>query len=138
MKLRSMAAIWGLGLAMLLCSGCGKGKIPGRPELFKVFGKVTFKEKPVEGATVVFVPQAHSHAAMGVTDAKGNFQLQTYAPEDGAAPGAYRVIVKKCFFDDDEVERQLLPPPYATPDESGLTADVEAGLNNNFCFDLAE
>jgi len=57
---------------------------------------VTFRGKPVEGASVVFVPAvAGKRAAVGTTDATGRFRLTTKDPGDGALPGAYAIAVSK-------------------------------------------
>lgn len=121
--------------ALLILSGCGQAKVSGRPELAKVSGTVTFKQEPVEGATVIFVPQGHSNAAVSMTDAKGNFTLQSFDPGDGAALGTYQVIVKKVEIDG-EKERHLLPEKYSLSDKSGLMAEVKAEGKNVFSFEL--
>lgn len=81
--------LWFVGIA-----GCGpRTRLEG---LAPVEGTVTFRGKPVEGASVVFVPAtAGKRAAVGTTDATGRFRLTTKDPGDGALPGAYAIAVSK-------------------------------------------
>ena len=81
--------LWFVGVA-----GCGpRTRLEG---LAPVEGTVTFRGKPVEGASVVFVPAvAGKRAAVGTTDATGRFRLTTKDPGDGALPGAYAIAVSK-------------------------------------------
>jgi hypothetical protein len=81
--------LWFVGIA-----GCGpRTRLEG---LASVEGTVTFRGKPVEGASVVFVPAvAGKRAAVGTTDATGRFRLTTKDPGDGALPGAYAIAVSK-------------------------------------------
>lgn len=81
--------LWFVGIA-----GCGpRTRLEG---LAPVEGTVTFRGKPVEGASVVFVPAtAGKRAAVGTTDATGRFSLTTKDPGDGALPGDYAIAVSK-------------------------------------------
>ena len=94
----------GLGAAMLAVAvgttaGCSRQ--PSRPKTYPVHGTVIFNGKPVEGATVTFVPKDGSsaqpapQAASAVTDAKGNYALGTFGSGDGAMVGEYLVKVAK-------------------------------------------
>src|SRR5687768_16427371 len=95
-----------LSLAMgltLLATGCGGGKAPGQVDTAKVTGTVKYKDNPVKGVTVTFMPaeskdtgsQGKGNAAYGMTDANGAYTLRTFNPEDGAVPGSYIVTVTK-------------------------------------------
>jgi hypothetical protein len=82
---------------MALCaafSGCGKRP----PSLVPVAGKVQMGGKPVKNATLQFVPDPQTNkdgfAAAAQTGEDGSFKLQTPPYGDGAAPGAYKVIVQ--------------------------------------------
>jgi hypothetical protein len=81
-----------LGLAVLGGSaGCGP-----TDNLVKVTGVVTLDGKPLSAATITFNPVAGAgRPASGLSDAVGNFQLTTSRPNDGAAPGQYKVTVTK-------------------------------------------
>ncbi len=76
------------------CDGCGGGGTP-RPKCAPVSGTVTYKNEPVAGATVTFWTANAPRAAIGQTDAKGNFQLTTFDPNDGAIVGTHSVTVTK-------------------------------------------
>ena len=62
-------------------SGCGQEEVVNRPKVFPVTGVVLHDDKPVEGATVMFIPQGHTSAAAALTDANGQFKLQTFEGE---------------------------------------------------------
>jgi len=139
-----------LRLAVLLTLaavvGCGGGH--------KVEGEVTLDGKPVEGATVTFVPASGNagEQGFGATDAGGKFTIRT-ANQKGIPAGSYKVIVvkrekvegfekeKQKLGGDDYVKammgkgkgggmvmpsapKSLLPLKYATPDKTPLTATV--------------
>ena len=84
-----------MGTVAVFLSGCGSEEVANRPKVFPVAGVVLHDDKPVEGATVMFIPQGHSNAAAAITDAKGEFKLQTFAENDGAVAGNYKVTVRK-------------------------------------------
>jgi hypothetical protein len=140
-----------VGIAVV---GCSKSGIKG---LASVTGTVTQGGKPLEGATVTFVPTATGgdvKAATGTTDAQGVFKLTTLQPGDGAMPGEYNVTVSKLevtgkIFTQEEgnayYQKYQKPPPipasknhvdlkYSHPINSGLTASVKKGEQNNFTF----
>ena len=84
-----------------------------------------------------------------MTDESGQFKLTTFDPSDGAIPGTYRVTVTKMDTTaappaenpDPTVPpppppKSVLPEKFATPNTSGLTADVKKDGENNFPFDL--
>jgi hypothetical protein len=79
-----------LALAVLvLGAGCSH-------KLVKVHGKVTLDGKPLDGATVTFVPDGEGgRSASGQTGTDGTFSLSTYTTGDGAQPGQYKVIIAK-------------------------------------------
>jgi hypothetical protein len=82
-------------LALVAWAGCGGGG----PAVEKVTGVVTLDGKPVEGATVSFVPAAGGLFASGLTAPDGTFTLNTAAPGakpgSGAVAGDYRVAIVK-------------------------------------------
>lgn len=149
-----------LFLLLLATVGIGcSGSDPDQPETVAATGKVTYNDKPVEGATVTFVPQEGEHAAVGVTDANGAFSLMTFTANDGAVPGSYQVKIAK--FDaskqspaadsselsEDQMPsndiasqakapQSLLPIKYANTSTSGLTATVGESPEKNV-FELS-
>ncbi len=137
-----------LALMVLTLIGCGGSVDVNRPKRSPVSGVVTYKQQPVEGATVIFIPVGSTPGAAARTDASGRFQLQTFDPNDGAVPGDYRVTVQKVEItttgtaktDDEELppgeQRSLIPEKYGVANLSGLTATVADGGENSFSFDL--
>jgi hypothetical protein len=76
----------------VLLAGCSGS---GRPALAPVRGTVTYKGQPVAGAAVVFLCDGAPRLAVGTTDERGEYQLTTYEPNDGAMIGNHVVTVKK-------------------------------------------
>jgi len=75
--------------------GCGRGDAAFR----RVSGIINFEGKPLEGATVVFVPKDDDGvAATGTTDAAGKYSLTSTTAKkfgSGAKPGQYFVKITK-------------------------------------------
>ncbi|GAB5401783.1 MAG: hypothetical protein Aurels2KO_00140 [Aureliella sp.] len=83
-----------LSVGLLLTIGCAPGDT--NPPTFEVTGTVTYKNKPVEGATVVLVATDPSgQGAVGNTDANGVYKVGTFGEGDGAVAGSYQVKVFK-------------------------------------------
>jgi hypothetical protein len=128
-------------------------------------GTVTLDGAPVEGARVTFSPKAaDGKAAVGMTDSSGDFTLTTDGTAEGALPGSYTVTIAKTGGGAGTVDprsgggqmspeeaakfmeqvkematakqEDLLPEKYKSPATSGLTAEVKAGQDNTFPFDL--
>jgi hypothetical protein len=137
------AATMSLLVCLILTSGCGSG----RPKCIAVSGVVTYRGKPVEGATVMFFP-TKSRPASGLTDAKGRFTLQSFSAGDGAVLGSHVVCVNKRIFDPKSPKDtskatypktiSVLPDRYATPVQSPLKATVTAEGPNDFSFELSD
>jgi hypothetical protein len=142
--------LWG-ALAAALLAGCGDEDkwSAERPKPAPAGGTVLYKGQPVEGATVVFVPQGHQQAASAQTDASGTFQLRTYDPGDGAVPGEYKVTVRKTEATaPPETEltnvndttppqhRLLIPERYSNVQNTDLKAGVKEGAENSFALEL--
>jgi len=141
-----------LTLATLaLWAGCQRGSVSGT---VPVRGKVTYRGQPVGGATVMFLGGPESRPAVAVTDASGEYHLQTL-DSDGALPGQYTVLVTKTDAppaDDRPVSmdeaaknrgqpiqpKQLLPAKYADPAKSPLKIEVIAGQANVADLSLAD
>lgn len=91
-------------LSCLFLTGCSDGKIATE----KVTGIITLDGQPLEGATVNFSPKTAGQGSpsYGVTDAKGEYKLQTLLgnPDAGTTPGEYVVTVIK-------LEKSNTPPP---------------------------
>lgn len=151
---RPRRAAVGIVLAVIGVAGCGGGG----PALEKVNGLVTLDGKPVEGATVSFVPGSGGLFASGLTGADGRFTLNTAAPGarpgGGAVAGEYRVTIVKMESSaqrrtDDPNDpnydplasvgdnpnapkkpKYLVPQAYGDAAKSGLQATVKKGTND--------
>ncbi len=151
-----------LGLALtcvlMLPLGCSS-KPKDQPNLAPVSGRVTFKGKPVEGASVVFHGPKSPRAATGRTDADGRYKLSMFNTNDGAVLGENVVTIAKLSATaqqssaisidtgGDAYTKAMnsaatgaaadsdLPAKYGSKDQSGLSRTVVDG-NNEFNFDL--
>lgn len=129
------------------------------PRLYRTSGAVTYRGKPLDGATVVFHPLEGAgisrRTAAGVTDSSGRFSLATVKPRDGAGAGAYRVTVEKTtppnpgavsatpdetgvipLGPGSSAVKPLIPEKYFVPESSGLSAEVTPSGKNEFSFAL--
>ena len=132
--LRYLLAFASLCLLGALCAGCGDSG----PRLAPVEGVVTIDGNVLEGAVVLFEPEAGGRPATGTTDAQGKFVLQTLEEGDGAQVGMNLVsVVKEAKGETDvEVEEGEIVPvefetpvKYASPTTSGLKSDVQPGMD---------
>jgi hypothetical protein len=83
-----------LSLLALCCIQLGCSR-PNRPATFPVHGTVTYRGKPVAGASVEFLTPGASRPATGVTDDSGHYRLTTFESDDGAIVGTHVVTVIK-------------------------------------------
>src|SRR5438552_15438329 len=91
-----MSLVIPLCLVLLVSIGCGK-----RYQTVPVSGRVTLDGKPIAQAAVSFSPKGTEDGkslpgAVGGTDERGNYKLQTIDGKDaleGAIPGEHLVIV---------------------------------------------
>lgn len=86
-KIRCISLI--CGLMSLVAVGCGQSG----PKLYPVSGTVTYDGQPLEGASVLFIPQG-GRPSMGMTDGSGKFTIATNG-KPGAPQGTYNVTVSK-------------------------------------------
>ena len=128
--------IVGLGVA----TGCGDG----RPARIAVGGSVTYRGKPLEGASVTFIPKG-ARPASGQTDAQGRFTLQTFSSGDGVVAGDHVVCIIKSVPDPKDKKNSpypkmiaVTPVRYATPVQSPLKAAVASKGPNDFRFELVD
>lgn len=148
-----------LGVALLGCTG--GGRTDGEPT-HEVTGEVTMNGSPVAGATVTFSPVGEQPAAFGRTGTDGTFTLTTYDAGDGAVAGNYHVLVSKSaggsgaaagppgghdpdnpdtfqapkYPGKDSGSGSVLPEQYSKAETTPLTAEVTAGGENKFGFEL--
>ncbi len=126
---------------VLLNTSCS-GATNDTPKTVEVTGIITIKDKPISGASVVFMPKS-GPSAVGTTDDSGAYILKT-GKAIGATPGQHVVTVtaggETPMPGTEEAKsdksKPLIPADYGDPKKSGLTADVKASGNNNFDFKL--
>lgn len=132
-----------------LLAGCGGPKEAPRGP---VKGRVTLGNQPVAGATITFESKAAGVAQTATTDDSGNYEFESYNAA-GLPAGSYKVTVSSGRFmqPGEEVPRidptkkpmapakpksTTIPDKYAKPETSGLSAEVKAGANDPFNFEL--
>lgn len=131
-----------LAVLTLCFVGCSGGP-DDAPETIPVSGTVTLDGAPLSDARVTFVPDGAGQAASGPTDSSGKFTLTTNGLT-GAPAGKYKVSVSSSAPEpmpgvDDAAEnaQAAIPAKYSNAAESGLTADVPVGGDNEFTFELS-
>ena len=100
-----------------------------------VDGQVKYKQRPLSGATICFIPDItkgnrNGLQATGQTTADGSFTLQTYPHGDGVMPGFYKVT---CTV----FGGVALPQKYRNATQTPLTAEVKEG-NDHLLFNLTD
>ena len=140
-------------LAALAAAGCGESGASSleRMRTVPVSGRVAYRGKPLANVAVTFQSVDGKVSATATTDASGAFRLTTYAPDDGAPPGSYKVTVASGGAAREIEPGVLAPVPedgdagapkspvpvrYADPTRSDLTADVKESGANRFTFEL--
>ncbi len=91
-------------LATVVAIGCGDSN----PKTVKVTGKISYNGEPLKSGTIALIPEGEGYGATGQIQPDGTFQLTSFKPNDGAAPGNYKVTV------------QVFPDESAGGDELGL------------------
>ena len=102
---------------ILFTAGCGGG-------YGQVEGKVLFKDRPLAGAVILFVPQRGPAAGSAVGE-DGSYRLLTRRPGDGAVIGPCKVAI----VSPDPLKPLPIPKKYLDAETSGLTAEVKEGQN---------
>lgn len=156
MMLRGTLGLFLIGVAA--AAGCGgNGLPPGAKPTAPVTVTITYKNAPVEGATVTFVGTGEDPTpAYGLTDAQGIAKMKTYVEGDGAVLGTHNVSVNKSALqggakaaEQESIDytppevavgptaviKNAIPEKYSVPATSGLTANVQTGPNE-FKFEL--
>lgn len=151
------ATLW---LLLLVAAGCSGSN---HPATSPVSGIVTYHDAPVEGALVIFAPQAGGQTATATTDAEGKFALSTFGEKDGAVPGSYKVTVAKTAKDETppkteaqlneeylqqmktgrppappQPPKNLLPVKYLSVQTTTLSATVNEGTNDEVRLELVD
>ena len=126
-----------------LAAGCGPSG--NEKPTAVVRGKITYRGKPLELGTVMFIPDNMGPTAMGAIKKDGTYELSTYHEGDGATIGTHKVSIA-CKEEQTNFEgnaaatdgKRLIPDKYFQEVTSGLTADVKAGQENTFDFNLTD
>ena len=140
----------GLVTAALVSVGLfvGCGKVEG-PALIPVSGKLLVDGKPIQGITVMFLPDnskgTSGPASVGVTDTEGSFSLAAAGNRKGAVVGHHRVTAS-CPFNpaggssaDGQAQAATacsLPAAYGDPGRSPLSVEVVADPARNTSVSL--
>lgn len=125
--------------ALLPLLGCGGGGGTGT-----VSGKVTYRDKPLPGGYITFVPEKGSSVARGDIEKDGSYRVekvpvgpvkiavQALEPPKYAAgnmsPAEVAKMGKKAFQRAAPAPRMKLPENFTDPEESGLTYTVKKGM----------
>jgi hypothetical protein len=137
-----MVSIRSVVLLMLVAAiGCGKSS--SGPVTYPVTGKVTMEGTPVAGAVVTFAPVSSDAGAVGAvaqTEPDGSFNVKIEldkgkSSKEGLPAGDYRISIVKLESPSGEPSltkppKNTLPPQYAMPETSKLTASVKADGEN--------
>ena len=89
-----------------ISAGCGSSGTEDQVPVFPVSGKIIMNGSPVPDVMVTFSPKEDQPIAWGLTDSDGVYHLTTYGANDGAAQGAYIVLVTKNSGSDKSVSNQ--------------------------------
>ncbi len=116
-------------------SGCG-ASTPGQLPVFPVRGQVVFNGQPVPGATITFYKEGAAVPASGMTDAKGEYHISTYAENDGAVVGKHRVTVSLPLVAPTDAESPDPEPPKAIADLE--SPEYRAGMQKVLDSNLAK
>ena len=129
----AMLALLLIGLAGLVCGGCGGEKTR------EVTGTVTYRGKPLPRGNVIFVPGRGGPLAPAPIGPNGAYRVD-------APPGAYRVAVTampplETVAGQNPEEsvgpaRSLIPERYGNPETSGIAVTVEAETTNQLDITL--
>ena len=154
MRTGKIASIVVLGLILpFLTWGCQQEAGP----LSSVSGRVAYKGVPLQGGTIVFVPDESKGQsgpiACGTIKPDGSYSLITKAPADGvnpslpseipgAAAGWYRVTVSALAPASNQPSQPMgfpqsvIPEKYRNPELSRIVCEVKANQTNTINFDL--
>ena len=129
MTIMPRRTLW-LIVLVLVIAGCG----PAGPDVQYVEGVVTLDGKPLDSATVTFVPvDKAGMSAAGKTDAEGHFRLNATQGKKygkGTVVGDYVVTVTKLFWREKAVEPDHITPlVYENSKDSPLRATIVKGRN---------
>src|SRR5260370_1013482 len=133
-----MRRLWGLGLCLCLAS-CAGNKYGDHPP-YPATGQILVNGQPAWEANVVLHHVGdwgeRAIVPMAWRDDTGRFVLSTYAVDEGAPAGDYKVAIIWPAYKGKSLGPDKLGEKYANPETSGLTAHLEKGKNELPPFDL--
>lgn len=138
MTLRTLAAL-GFAVALVGCSS------EGRPKTAPVSGRVLVNGQAAEGASLSFHPTGaaseRSVPSTAKSRADGTFDVSSFMPNDGMAPGEYVVTVSwpERYAKIGEQEYPVgdrLNGAYANKEQTPLRVTIREGENRLEPFDL--
>jgi len=122
-------------LLLCLCLAAGMGGLagcaPGYPETARVSGTITLNGRPLNTGEIQFISTT-GMIAYGRVQPDGSYRLTSFQPDDGAVPGKHQVIIRPIPTHQTYgmVGLIAIPDRYADPNTSGLTAEVNPGINS--------
>jgi len=141
-RVRTVGLTIAMGLSLV---GCGsKNERATAP----VQGVVTFKGKPLNTGSLLFVPSGGGPTAQGNIRPDGTYTMTTYRDGDGAIVGSHDVIImaledpaegklpedaRKGY---DSAQHSIIPEKFGDLTKSGLKVEVAADATNVVDFDL--
>ncbi len=136
MQIFSSIRVWAAAaLILFLALGCDGERGVSAPWLARVHGKVYRQGVPLQGGTIVFIPDAgrggEGPLARAEIQPDGTYTLRT-GDAHGAVPGFHRVTVLAT----DQPGAAPLSRKYRDPELSGLEREVKPGQDNTINFDL--
>ena len=125
-------------LMLVAVIGCGNSS--SGPATYPVTGKVTLGGAPVAGATVFFAPVSSGVGAAAQTEPDGSFNVKIElemgkSSKEGLPAGDYRISIIKLEHKAgapslSKPPKNTLPPKYASPETSNLSASIKADGEN--------
>jgi hypothetical protein len=134
----ALVLVAALSLAM---AGCGSAQDPNQLPVFPASGKITFKGNVPDGAYLALHSKTNAKSPNGqevIPTAQvrpdGTFDFSSYAANDGAPAGEYKVTVEwhktvKPAGGDPVLGPNLLPSQYSKANTSPLTIVIAAKPN---------
>jgi hypothetical protein len=121
-------------LAAALCCLAAMGCRPAAEQLAPVKGKISYRGRPLQGGTIVFIPDAargtNGNLAVADIQLDGSFVLKTNDVL-GAVPGHHKITISWLQPTAAGVAPQsYVPLKYGDPQQSGLTCEVLANKTN--------
>jgi hypothetical protein len=108
-----------LGLSLL-----GMYRPDHRPSRVRVSGQVLIDGQPLQGGTILFVPEG-SRPSTGTIDQNGRFTLTCFDGNDGAVVGWHRIAIAPVDLPGEDEPAWVVPPRYADHLKSGLEWEVK-------------